>query len=84
MATRLVLLVWRILIESTECMCLLITCPTRHSNLIRHSVVDCDPDDNVGCASGLVCGEDNCGQFHDTSDVTGFNDASDCCEGKCY
>ena len=42
---------------------------------------DCDPDDRVGCASGLVCGVDNCAQFHEISAATGFFAASDCCEG---
>merc|ERR1719174_924641 len=42
---------------------------------------DCDADDNVGCAAGLTCGEDNCAQFHEIGEGSGFNPSSDCCEG---
>ena len=56
--------------------------PPRTVNTIRHSVADCDPYDKVGCASGLVCGKDNCAQFHQLSAATGFTGSSDCCEGK--
>ena len=43
---------------------------------------DCDPWDKVGCASGLVCGTDNCAKFHAISKATGFSAKTDCCEGK--
>ena len=53
-----------------------------YSNLKNNYLADCDADDNVGCAAGLTCGEDNCAQFHDFGEATGFNPSSDCCEGK--
>ena len=49
---------------------------------VFHLLADCDPDDTVGCEEGLVCGEDNCAQFHEISAATGFFDTSDCCEGE--
>ena len=51
-------------------------------SLTVYVLADCDPDDAVGCAAGLVCGEDNCAQFHEISEATGFTDTSDCCEGE--
>ena len=53
-----------------------------NSNLTHNYLADCDADDNVGCAAGLTCGQDNCAQFHDFGEATGFNPSSDCCEGK--
>ena len=40
---------------------------------------DCDPGQ---CASGLVCGDNNCYKFHKISSSTGFTKWSDCCERK--
>ena len=47
-----------------------------------HVCADCDPGVGVGCAAGLVCGDNNCGKFHELSLETGLNPASDCCESK--
>ena len=55
----------------------------QRSPFTRTRCADCDPDDRVGCASGLVCGVDNCGRFHEISMTTGFHAATDCCEGNC-
>lgn len=42
---------------------------------------DCDKHyDWMGCASGLVCGTDNCAKYHQIGTSTGFNTGSDCCE----
>ena len=43
---------------------------------------DCDPGDKVGCAPGLVCGVNNCGDFHLIGWDTGILENADCCEGK--
>ena len=51
-------------------------------NFNFNCVADCDVDDNVGCAPGLTCGEDNCAQFHEIGEQSGFYPSSDCCEGK--
>ena len=34
----------------------------------------------MGCGHGLVCGVDNCAQFHQLGPSTGMNPSSDCCE----
>ena len=50
--------------------------------LICNSVADCDvTGDTYGCESGLVCGQDNCKQFHAISPATGMTDVTDCCQG---
>ena len=60
----------------------LASCSSAGARSLNHGCcADCDPEDRVGCASGLVCGVDNCAQFHEISEATGFIAASDCCEG---
>ena len=44
--------------------------------------LECDEDDAVGCASGLVCGVDNCAKFHAIGLATGIKPTSDCCENE--
>ena len=44
-----------------------------------NACLDCDRNDAAGCASGLHCGINNCGEFHEISEATGINDNSDCC-----
>ena len=46
------------------------------------ALADCDPDDKVGCAKGLVCGTDNCAKHHEIGAATGFKASSDCCDGE--
>ena len=46
------------------------------------TLLDCDPDDEVGCESGLVCGLDNCAKFHAIGAASGFQSSTDCCEGE--
>ena len=46
------------------------------------ALVDCDVDDKVGCAMGLVCGGDNCAKFHTIGGASGFKSSTDCCDGK--
>ena len=45
-----------------------------------NTCVDCDPDDAVGCEEGLICGVNNCKQFHELGDITGIRPQTDCCE----
>ena len=41
---------------------------------------DCDVDDRIGCAKGLVCGQNNCAKFHKLDAKTGISSGADCCE----
>jgi len=41
----------------------------------------CSKEDDKGCASGLVCGFNNCAKYHELGVSTGLTGSSDCCEG---
>jgi hypothetical protein len=51
------------------------------SNVCGLGDPDCDGDDTEGCSEGLVCGSDNCADFHDLA-VTGLAATTDCCTGS--
>ena len=56
-----------------------------HNSYLTHNYLsDCDADDNVGCEAGLTCGENNCAQFHEIGEGSGFHSSSDCCEGNTH
>ena len=52
------------------------------ASLMCNVCAECNANDRVGCAEGLVCGVDNCGKFHELDSVVGMTSTSDCCEGE--
>ena len=41
---------------------------------------DCDASDSVGCEEGLVCGTNNCDDFHPNLAAAGMSASTDCCK----
>ena len=56
---------------------------TSQQYLDLNARVDCDQDGTMGCAPTLICGVNNCGDFHELGEATGMNEASDCCGEHC-
>ena len=54
-----------------SCVCV---CMCVHACVRARLLADCDNDDH--CATGLVCGTDNCAQFHGDA----LSSTTDCCE----